>query len=219
MHSLRKIHAEEGIRGFYKGYQIGLLTVPCHWSIYFTIYSSAKHNIQTYMFPRDAQQPIVHLLAAICGAVATDVATNPLWVVRTRLISQHLHQREADAATQTKYSGVLQSARLIVKEEGWRALYRGLGASLLGTSHVAVQFPLYEHLRWQFETRNWNQKYNANAVNKSDGAAMNVSADRRLDILEVLGASIISKVVVSCSQFHALLQATVKSSLTRRRQL
>jgi len=28
--------------------------------------------------------------------------------------------------------------------EGWRAFYRGLGASTLGLSHIAIQFPVYE---------------------------------------------------------------------------
>ena len=37
----------------------------------------------------------------------------------------------------------------IYRTEGWRAFFRGLFPSLLGITHVAVQFPLYEALkRW-----------------------------------------------------------------------
>ncbi len=35
----------------------------------------------------------------------------------------------------------------IYRTEGWRAFFRGLLPSLLGITHVAVQFPLYEHLK------------------------------------------------------------------------
>jgi solute carrier family 25 folate transporter 32 len=45
------------------------------------------------------------------------------------------------------YFSVFHGLRSMMKEEGWKALYKGLGPSLLGISHVAVQFPLYEQLK------------------------------------------------------------------------
>ena len=40
--------------------------------------------------------------------------------------------------------GVLETARSIVKAEGVRGLYRGLGASYWGLSEGAIQVPLTE---------------------------------------------------------------------------
>lgn len=37
--------------------------------------------------------------------------------------------------------------RTILKEEGWRALYRGIGPGLLLVTHGAIQFTIYEELR------------------------------------------------------------------------
>ena len=38
--------------------------------------------------------------------------------------------------------GTFAMMRSIYKEEGFMAFYKGLGASFLGLSHVAIQFPL-----------------------------------------------------------------------------
>lgn len=37
--------------------------------------------------------------------------------------------------------------RTIIKEEGWRTLYRGIGPGLLLVTHGAIQFTVYEELR------------------------------------------------------------------------
>lgn len=46
--------------------------------------------------------------------------------------------------------------RVIYQREGWRAFYKGLTASFLGLSHVALQFPLYEYLKKEARVRNKN---------------------------------------------------------------
>ena len=53
------------------------------------------------------------------------------------------------ARTSYQYRGMWHALASILASDGWRGLYRGLGSSLLGLSHVAVQFPLYEQLKTQ----------------------------------------------------------------------
>lgn len=45
------------------------------------------------------------------------------------------------------YTSTRHALYQIYNTEGWKALYKGLGPSLLGVSHVVVQFPIYEHIK------------------------------------------------------------------------
>lgn len=47
----------------------------------------------------------------------------------------------------TRYKGLVDAATKIVKYEGLSGLYAGLLPSLMGVSHVVIQFPLYEKLK------------------------------------------------------------------------
>lgn len=147
--ALASILREEGPRGWFRGYQSAMLTVPFFWAVYFPCYAAAKR----VLLPRCKEQhkPLVHMVSAVCGGFVTDVATNPLWVTRTRLVSQHLHVKYRGEKAQ--YTGTFQTMRLVVQQEGVRGLYKGLTASFLGLSHVAVQFPLYEALKDLFNNR------------------------------------------------------------------
>lgn len=64
---------------------------------------------------------------------------------------QRLYHEDGFGQTQspceTRYRHTLDAAIRIYRSEGIRAFYRGLLPSLLGITHVAVQFPLYEKLK------------------------------------------------------------------------
>lgn len=48
---------------------------------------------------------------------------------------------------EVRYRHTVDAVRQIWKTEGVAGFYKGLLPSLLGVSHVAVQFPLYERLK------------------------------------------------------------------------
>lgn len=132
----QKIVREEGVRGLYKGVGPAMMTVPIFWGFYWPIYNGMKSyfakthpNIPTH---------VANLLSAISAGAVGDIITNPFWVIRTRLQTISMHS-ERSANRQT---GTVEMMRMIYREEGFKAFYKGLGASFLGLSHVAIQFPL-----------------------------------------------------------------------------
>eukprot|EP00854_Cymbomonas_tetramitiformis_P004191 gene4191-5169_t len=89
---------------------------------------------------------------------ATVVTTNPLWVVKTRL------------QVQCAAKGLGLTVR--------RAPYSGLAPALVGISHVAIQFPIYEMVKHKLAERG----------NKSPS---------ELGVIELIAASSFSKMVAS----------------------
>ncbi|EOD30720.1 putative mitochondrial carrier protein [Emiliania huxleyi CCMP1516] len=133
--ALRLIYREEGIRGWYHG-----LTPSLCSACYFPCYEHAKSAIARGS-GASGESPGVHLTAAGLAGLVTDVITNPFWVVRTRLTTQHL------SSASPQYHSMTHAIRTIYAEEGGLAFFAGLRASLLGLSHIMIQFPLYERFK------------------------------------------------------------------------
>lgn len=83
------------------------------------------------------------------GACST-LLTNPIWVIKTRLMSQSTRHATDGFRAPWHYTSTFDAAKKMYRSEGLRAFYSGLTPALLGLAHVAVQFPLYEFFKMQF---------------------------------------------------------------------
>jgi solute carrier family 25 folate transporter 32 len=138
-HTLKRIYMEEGIRGNFRGLFPTLLGYLPAWTIYFSTYARFKDSF-TNMLNTSSDSTIVHILAAMLAGVISTTSTNPLWVVKTRLMTQN-------SQSSYYYGSTWNALYMIFKLEGIKGFYRGLSPSLLGVSHVAIQFPLYERFK------------------------------------------------------------------------
>ncbi|KAJ6732835.1 hypothetical protein OIU74_004730 [Salix koriyanagi] len=138
-HAILNIARLEGLKGLYAGFFPAVLGSTVSWGLYFFFYSRAK---QRYSKNRDEKlSPSLHLSSAAEAGALVCFCTNPIWLVKTRLQLQNpLHQTRP-------YSGLYDAVKTIMREEGWRALYKGIVPSLFLVSHGAVQFTAYEELR------------------------------------------------------------------------
>ena len=140
-HALCTIGRVEGLRGLYAGLFPALLGSSLSWSLYFFLYTNIKeHNRRR--FGRAELGPSLHLLSAAEAGSIVAVLTNPVWVVKTRL------QLQAPGhGARTPYLGFSDAFKSILREEGLRGLYKGLGPGLILVSHGALQFMAYEEGR------------------------------------------------------------------------
>ena len=150
---LSRILADEGVRGLYRGLTPTLFALLPNWAVYFTAYERLKVSIARRVRPEWAASPGVHMAAAAGAGAATMLITNPLWVVKTRLQTQHMGLKMGAGRSTALYKGTADALLRIAREEGLSGLYSGLGPSLLGVMHVVVQFPLYEAIKQRFAQR------------------------------------------------------------------
>ncbi|RDB22317.1 Mitochondrial substrate carrier family protein W [Hypsizygus marmoreus] len=158
--TIKTILHDSGFRGLYRGLGPTILGYLPTWAIYFAVYDGIKtffgeppmggsSGARERLYPAaqvKGYQPVVrehpwglHILSAMTAGAASTICTNPLWVIKTRFMTQ--------TRDEVRYRHTLDAALTIYRTEGPRAFYRGLVPSLLGIAHVAVQFPLYEQLK------------------------------------------------------------------------
>lgn len=140
--------------------------------------------------------------------------TNPIWVIKTRLMSQSGHHdrtrfslfpKGANTPTsrptihmQGYYHSTLDAARKMYTTEGIRAFYSGLTPALLGLTHVAVQFPAYEYLKTKF-------------TGQGMGAA-GTNDDPKVHWFGILSASILSKMMASSATYpHEVIRTRLQT--------
>lgn len=137
--TMRTIIKDETIAGLYKGLIPTLLGYFPTWTVYFSVYEFSK---KLYYNSFLSNEFVLHSCAAITAGSVSTIVTNPIWVVKTRLMLQSNR-----SSYSTHYHSTFDAFKTIWKQEGLNAFYTGLIPSLLGLSHVAIHFPVYEYLK------------------------------------------------------------------------
>lgn len=155
--TMTTIVRDEGVRGLYKGLVPIIMGYFPTWMIYFSVYEFCKDNLRTNS---SNWSFVSHSFSAITAGAVSTVVTNPIWVVKTRLMLQtHI------GSNTTHYQGTYDAFKKIINQEGVKALYAGLVPSLLGLLHVAIHFPVYERLKVSFKCYQRDESSNESKIN------------------------------------------------------
>ena len=132
-----QIMRELGITGLYKGVGACLMRDVPFSAIYFTLYAHLKTDVFHEGAPvfsaegkpttKKRLEPLELLSAGVLAAMPAAFLGTPADVIKTRL------QVTARAGQQT-YSGIADAGRKILREEGWRAFFKGGLARVLRSS-------------------------------------------------------------------------------------
>lgn len=144
------------VREAYRGLGINWFGNATAWALYFGLYRANKdliYQLQTQEggrhddhLKRDAQlSSWMYLSAGAMSGTITSILTNPIWVIKTRVMSTSGHEP-------LSYKSAADGIKRLLRDEGIGGLWRGLIPSLLGVSQGAIYFMIYDTLKHRFSS-------------------------------------------------------------------
>ncbi|XP_029374309.1 solute carrier family 25 member 36-A-like isoform X2 [Echeneis naucrates] len=137
LHFLKLILEKEGARSLFRGLGPNLVGVAPSRAIYFAAYSTAKEKLNSVLEPDSTQ---VHMVSAGLAGFTAITATNPIWLIKTRL------QLDARNRGERRMSA-FECVRRVYQTDGLRGFYRGMSASYAGISETVIHFVIYESIK------------------------------------------------------------------------
>ncbi|KAL0095594.1 mitochondrial carrier domain-containing protein [Phycomyces blakesleeanus] len=142
----RIVWNKEGIRGFFRGYGMGLAVFMPHTVIYFVTYEKLKGQAAA-MLKKDSdlgQFPFsVYLVCSGVASAAGIIVSTPLDVIKTRW-----QVSAAEEGTLFRKGPVAIACHLWLNEGGWRGFFRSLGARIAwGLPTTMISMSVFESLK------------------------------------------------------------------------
>ena len=135
----RSIYATEGLKGFFSGFGATAVRDAPYAGLYVVFYEASKSYLSKYLpIEENAKgtNASVNASSGVLAAASATAITNPFDAVKTRL--QLLPQ---------KYGNMWKAAGLMVKEDGFRGFFDGMGLRM-GRKAIssALAWTVYEEL-------------------------------------------------------------------------
>jgi len=134
---LKLIHAEDGMKGFFRGNLSNVIRITPASAFQFFFYDCFK---KLFFGDRRDLNPIERLGAGGCAGMTACLLTYPLDFIRARLTLQ--------GGDHVQYRGIWHGLSSVVRDSGVRGMYKGLWPSLVGIfPYIGIDFAVYETLR------------------------------------------------------------------------
>lgn len=193
---IKHIVRTEGPRALFKGLGPTLIGVAPSRATYFCTYAHCKQTLNQALAPtNNLERSFVHLCSAATAGFVSTTASNPIWVIKTRL---QLDNKKGTSLT------AFQCVRRIHAKEGLRGFYKGLTASYFGISETVIHFVIYETLKSMLTERR--------LLHDPDRAQNR----RATDFVEFMAAAATSKTIATCIAYpHEVARTRMREEGTR----
>eukprot|EP01012_Entosiphon_sulcatum_P031717 TRINITY_DN4041_c0_g1_i1.p1 TRINITY_DN4041_c0_g1~~TRINITY_DN4041_c0_g1_i1.p1 ORF type:complete len:317 (+),score=18.83 TRINITY_DN4041_c0_g1_i1:75-1025(+) len=142
--ALRRVFHEEGFRGLYRGVGPTTARGAMITAAQVPSYDHIKHSLLNLGWLHEGRP--LHFIASVLAGLVAVAVTNPVDVVKTRVMNQSVAYHLAQGPNQ--YRGPVDCFLKIVRTEGPLALYKGAFTAWLRLCpHTIVTFLTFEQLR------------------------------------------------------------------------
>ncbi|KAK4168008.1 mitochondrial carrier domain-containing protein [Cladorrhinum sp. PSN259] len=130
--------------------------------------SSSSASAASPPAPKNAEQkqsqlsPLDFFVSSLAAGALTQLITNPIWVLKTRMLS-------SDRGAKGAYPSMWHGAVHLFETEGVKGFYRGVGVGMLAVSHGAVQFAVYDPAKRVYLSSRYAQETRYSKYGKEGG--------------------------------------------------
>ncbi|KAL8281463.1 hypothetical protein RQP46_006147 [Phenoliferia psychrophenolica] len=150
-----KVIKEDGIAGLYDGLTSSLLGIAITNGIYYLFFEESRaFLLKRKQNSQVALSTLESIAASAFAGAATSILSNPIWVVNTRQTVRTTIAAALPTATDPnpkivieRKLNVIQTIMHIIRTDGFRAFFHGLGPALILVSNPILQFTLFEQLK------------------------------------------------------------------------
>lgn len=127
---------QEGFSSFYAGYESAIVGTAYANAVYYYLYQLLTEIVRR-VTQHQSLQLIDNIVVAALSGAATAIASNPIWVINTRLSLQ---------AKAGKPKSLLATAIEMVQTEGVSSLFAGVLPALVLVANPVINYVLFERL-------------------------------------------------------------------------
>ncbi|KAK8819131.1 hypothetical protein WA538_001707, partial [Blastocystis sp. DL] len=135
----KSIYKSEGILTFYTGIYAALFGVLPYSGISWMVFDSSRQFCEDYFNGGKRASPFQRMFCGALAAVVAQTCTYPFDIVRRRM------QSEIHLNAPRRYTTILGTLKIIVREEGFRKMWKGITMNWIkGPISMGISFACYE---------------------------------------------------------------------------
>ncbi|XP_004866356.1 solute carrier family 25 member 36 [Heterocephalus glaber] len=143
LHCLKATLEKEGPRSLFRGLGPNVVGVAPSRAVYFVAFSTCKEKLNGVFDPDSTQVHMISAAVAIPFFTAI-TATNPIWLIKTRLQLDARNHRE-------KQMRAFECIHKVYQIDERKGFYRGMSASYAGISETVIHFVIYESIKQELQ--------------------------------------------------------------------